>query len=447
MGKLFGTDGVRGIANKDLTPELAFKLGCAGGYILGNNKRGKVVVGRDTRISGDMLEAALTAGLCSVGIDVVSVGVVPTPAISYLTREDNYLGGVVISASHNPAEYNGIKFFASTGYKLNEEIEEEKERLVFANLEKKKKKIGKDVGTKIVDNNAKEKYIEFLKSTITVDLKGVKIAMDCGHGAASDIAPRLMKELGAEVIAINTEPDGLNINLNCGSTNADMIQNLVKKTKADIGLSFDGDADRLIAVDNEGILLDGDHIIAISGTYLKEKNRLNKSTVVGTVMTNMGLDDYLRTIDIEIKKTNVGDKYVLEEMVNNNYVLGGEQSGHIIFLEYNTTGDGILTGLQLMQVMLEKNKKLSELNNLVTNYPQTLINARVKEELKRNYMDNEEIKEEIKKIEELFHGEGRVLIRPSGTEPLVRVMIESKDGKNIEEIAQNLADFIEERLG
>ncbi len=447
MGKLFGTDGVRGIANKDLTPELAFKLGCAGGYILGNNKRGKVVVGRDTRISGDMLEAALTAGLCSVGIDVVSVGVVPTPAISYLTREDNYLGGVVISASHNPAEYNGIKFFASTGYKLNEEIEEEIERLVFANLEGIEKKIGKDVGTKIVDNNAKEKYIEFLKSTITVDLKGVKIAMDCGHGAASDIAPRLMKELGAEVIAINTEPDGLNINLNCGSTNADMIQNLVKKTKADIGLSFDGDADRLIAVDNEGILLDGDHIIAISGTYLKEKNRLNKSTVVGTVMTNMGLDDYLRTIDIEIKKTNVGDKYVLEEMVNNNYVLGGEQSGHIIFLEYNTTGDGILTGLQLMQVMLEKNKKLSELNNLVTNYPQTLINARVKEELKRNYMDNEEIKEEIKKIEELFHGEGRVLIRPSGTEPLVRVMIESKDGKNIEEIAQNLADFIEERLG
>lgn len=447
MSKLFGTDGVRGIANKDLTPELAYKLGRAGGHVLRNGRRGKVIVGRDTRKSGEMLEAALTAGLCSVGLDVVSVGVVPTPAVAFLTKNDGALGGVVISASHNPAEYNGIKFFGDSGYKLNGKIEERIEELILTDLQGIDRPIGEDIGIRIEDNNGKRRYMDFLKTTIDVDLKDIKVAMDCGNGAVSDIAPELIEELGAEVVAINTEPDGLNINKNCGSTNPSMIKELVKEIKADIGLSFDGDADRLIAVDNKGELLDGDHIIAICGTDLKEKGKLKNNTVVGTIMTNMGLDDYLKTIDVDIVKTKVGDKYVLEEMVENNYVLGGEQSGHMIFLEYNTTGDGLLTGLQLIKVMIEKNEELSELNRLMVDYPQVLINAKVKEELKHSYLEDEEIKERIDKIEEIFHGEGRVIIRPSGTEPLVRVMIEAKDGENIKEIAQELADFIETKLG
>lgn len=447
MGKLFGTDGVRGIANKDLTPELAFKIGRVGAFVLSKGRNGSIVVGRDTRKSGDMLEAALVAGICSVGLDVISVGIIPTPAVAYLTRKYSALSGVVISASHNPVEYNGIKFFNEKGYKLNDEIEEEIENIVLENKEIDYRPIGGKVGTKIVIENSVDEYIDYLRQTINVDFSGLKIAVDCGNGAVSEAAPRLLKRLNAEVVVINDEPNGVNINVGCGSTNPKMAQNLVLETKADIGLSFDGDADRLIAVDNEGNIVDGDHILAICGNQLKRKNKLKNDTVVGTVMTNMGLDVYLNENGMNIIKTKVGDRYVIEEMLKGEYVLGGEQSGHIIFLEHNTTGDGLLTALQLISVMVETGKTMSELNSLMTTFPQVLINAKVKNELKNSYLSDEIIKTEIEKIEEMFHGEGRVVIRPSGTEPLVRVMIEGKDEEKIYKVAKELAELIEERLG
>jgi phosphoglucosamine mutase len=446
MGKLFGTDGIRGIANKELTPELAFKVGRAGAYILSKGEKGRIVLGKDTRKSGDMLEAALTAGICSIGLDVITLGVVPTPAVAYLARKYDALAGIVISASHNPVEYNGIKFFNGNGYKLNDAVEDEIERLILNNEEIPLRPIKEDVGHTIIEEDGYNYYIDHLKSTIKGDLKGIKIAVDCGNGALYKIAPKLLEELNAEIIVINDKPNGGNINVECGSTNPSMIQSLVLETKADIGLSFDGDGDRLIAVDESGNIVDGDHILAICGTYLHDNGKLNNNVVVGTVMTNMGLDVYLESKNIDIVKTAVGDRYVLEEMLANGYVLGGEQSGHIIFLEHNTTGDGLLTGLQLIQVMKETGRKLSELNSIMTNFPQVLINAKVKNELKNLYLEDEKIKSEIEKIEKMFHGEGRVVIRPSGTEPLVRVMIEGKDRKKIEDIAKGLARLIEERL-
>ncbi|MCF6462757.1 phosphoglucosamine mutase [Clostridium sp. Cult1] len=446
MGKLFGTDGIRGIANKELTPELAFKVGRAGAYILSKGEKGRIVLGKDTRKSGDMLEAALTAGICSIGLDVITLGVVPTPAVAYLARKYDALAGIVISASHNPVEYNGIKFFNGNGYKLNDAVEDEIERLILNNEEIPLRPIKEDVGHTIIEEDGYNYYIDHLKSTIKGDLKGIKVAVDCGNGALYKIAPKLLEKLNAEIIVINDKPNGGNINVECGSTNPSMIQSLVLETKADIGLSFDGDGDRLIAVDENGDIVDGDHILAICGTHLHDNGKLNNNVVVGTVMTNMGLDVYLKSKNIDIVKTAVGDRYVLEEMLANGYVLGGEQSGHIIFLEHNTTGDGLLTGLQLIQVMKETERKLSELNSIMTNFPQVLINAKVKNELKNSYLEDEKIKFEIEKIEKMFHGEGRVVIRPSGTEPLVRVMIEGKDRKKIEDIAKGLARLIEERL-
>ena len=446
MGKLFGTDGIRGIANKELTPELAFKVGRAGAYILSKGEKGRIVLGKDTRKSGDMLEAALTAGICSIGLDVITLGVVPTPAVAYLARKYDALAGIVISASHNPVEYNGIKFFNGNGYKLNDAVEDEIERLILNNEEIPSRPIKEDIGHAIIEKNGYNYYIDHLKSTIKGDLKGIKVAVDCGNGALYKIAPKLLEKLNAEIIVINDKPNGGNINVECGSTNPSMIQSLVLETKADIGLSFDGDGDRLIAVDENGDIVDGDHILAICGTHLHDNGKLNNNVVVGTVMTNMGLDVYLKSKNIDIVKTAVGDRYVLEEMLANGYVLGGEQSGHIIFLEHNTTGDGLLTGLQLIQVMKETERKLSELNSIMTNFPQVLINAKVKNELKNSYLEDEKIKFEIEKIEKMFHGEGRVVIRPSGTEPLVRVMIEGKDRKKIEDIAKGLARLIEERL-
>lgn len=447
MGELFGTDGIRGIANEDLTPELAFNVGRAGAYILSKNKKGRIVVGKDTRKSGDMLEAALTAGICSVGLDVMSIGVVPTPVVPYLTKKYDAVAGIVISASHNPVEYNGIKIFNENGFKLNDDMESEIEELILNDEKVLLRPIKEDIGQVIIEDEAYKYYTEHLKTTIEGDLNGIKIAVDCGNGAVYKIAAQLLKELKGEVTVINDRPNGTNINVECGSTNPSMIQDLVLKTKADIGLSFDGDADRLIAVDEKGNIIDGDHILAICGTYLNEKQKLKNNTLVGTVMTNMGLDEYLKSKDIKIVKTAVGDKNVIEEMLVNGYVLGGEQSGHIIFLEHNTTGDGLLTGLQLIRVMKETGKKASELNSVMTNFPQVLVNAKVKNELKNSYLENEEIKSEIEKIEAMFQGEGRVVIRPSGTEPLVRVMIEGKDNKKIEDIAKNLANFIEDRIG
>ncbi len=447
MGILFGTDGVRGIANKDLTPELAFNIGRAGAYILARGKKGKIVVGKDTRISGDMLEAALTAGICSMGLDVVTVGIMPTPAVAYLTRKYNALAGVVISASHNPGEYNGIKFFDSKGFKLPDEVEEEIEDIILNNKDVNLNPVGENIGRVILEDKGSEDYINYLTSNIGLDLTGVKIAMDCGHGALYKIGPELIKRLGGNLVVINTEPTGMNINDNCGSTNPEMIQELVKKEKADIGISFDGDGDRIIAVDELGNIIDGDHILAICSSYLKDKGKLKNNTIVGTIMTNMGLDLYLGEKDINIVKTKVGDRYILEEMIKKDYVLGGEQSGHIIFLDLNTTGDGLATGLYLLKVMKEIGKPMSKLNRLMTDFPQVLVNAKVKNELKNKYNENQEIVEKIKEVEKLFKGQGRVVIRPSGTEPLVRVMIEAKEDIGLLDIASDLAKFIEERIG
>ena len=447
MGRLFGTDGVRGIANKELTCELAYKIGRVGAYILTEDKKDtKIVVGMDTRISGDMLEAALVAGICSTGVDVVTVGVVPTPAVAYLTRAYKADAGVVISASHNPVEYNGIKFFNSQGYKLKDEIEEEIENIVLDNKEILINPTGKEVGRRIVINNAVKEYTDYIKKSITTDFKGLKVAMDCGNGAAYQAAPMLIKELGADIEVIHNTPTGTNINVNCGSTKPEEVQQLVLKTNADIGISFDGDADRLIAVDENGRVVDGDHVMAICGLHLKKKGKLSKDTVVATVMSNMGLDMCLKAEGINTVKTKVGDRYVIEEMLDKGYSLGGEQSGHIIFLDHNTTGDGLLTALQLISVVKESGKKLSELADVMTTLPQVLINAKVSSEKKNSYLEDEVINSEIKKLEEKFHGEGRVLIRPSGTEPLVRVMIEGKNQNEITEMAQALAHLIEERL-
>lgn len=447
MGKLFGTDGIRGIANIDLTPELAFKAGRAGAHILAKGKKGKIIIGKDTRISGDMLEAAMIAGITSMGIDVISVGIIPTPAVAYLTRKYECLAGVVISASHNPGEYNGIKFFNSKGLKLTDETEEEIENIILNNVDIDIRPIKDEVGKVIIKDDASKDFMDFLASIVDLDLTGVKVAMDCGHGALYKIGPELIKRLNGELVVINTEPNGMNINDNCGSTNAAMIQKLVLDEKADIGISFDGDGDRIIAVDELGNILDGDHILAICGTELYKQGKLKNNTIVGTIMTNMGLDMYLKENGMNIVKTTVGDRYILEEMIASDYSLGGEQSGHIIFLDYNTTGDGLGTGLHLLSVMKSTGKTMSELNNLMTNFPQVLINAKVKNEWKYKYDENEEIRNEIKRVEDIFHGEGRVVIRPSGTEPLVRVMIEAKEDNGIEKIAQDLVDFIENRIG
>jgi len=447
VGRLFGTDGVRGIANKELTCELAYKIGRAGAFILSKEKQEtKIVVGMDTRISGDMLEAALVAGICSTGADVISVGIVPTPAVAYLTRAYKADAGVVISASHNPVEYNGIKFFNSQGYKLKDEIEEEIENIVLDGKDTFLNPTGENVGKKINVSNAVREYTDYIKKSITTDFKGLKIAIDCGNGAAYQAAPMLIRELGADIEVIHNAPTGININVNCGSTRPEEVQQLVLKTKADIGIAFDGDADRLIAVDEKGRIVDGDHVMAICGLHLKEKGKLNKDTVVATVMSNMGLDMCLKAENINTVKTKVGDRYVIEEMLKEGYSLGGEQSGHIIFLDHNTTGDGLLTALQLISVIKESGKKLSELADVMTTLPQVLINAKVSSDKKNKYLEDEVIKSEIKKLEDRFHGEGRVLIRPSGTEPLVRVMIEGKNQDEITEMAQTLAHLIEARL-
>jgi len=446
MGKLFGTDGVRGVANKELTPELAYEIGRAGGFVLTHGNRGKVVVGKDTRASSDMLEAAISAGLCSIGLDVIQVGIIPTPAVAYLTRRYNALAGVVISASHNPYEYNGIKFFSADGYKLPDEIEDEIEDILLNNKSIELRPIKNSIGRIYFENNAPTHYKEYLKEKIGIDLKGYKIAMDCGNGALYKIGPEIIRELNGDVIAINTEPDGTNINNNCGSTNPHLAQQLVLDTNADLGISFDGDGDRIIAIDEKGRIIDGDHLLAICGRFLKKQNHLNGNTIVATVMSNMGLEVFLSQNEINLLRTPVGDRYIIEEMKKGNYVLGGEQSGHIIFMDLNTTGDGLATGLQLLKIMIKENEKASSLNDLVENLPQVLINARVKPENKNKFLDFPEIENAIKELEKKFRGTGRVLIRPSGTEPLVRVMIEGKDYDWIKKEAENLALLIEEIL-
>ncbi|HHY82821.1 MAG TPA: phosphoglucosamine mutase [Clostridiales bacterium] len=448
MGRLFGTDGVRGLANSELTCKLAFELGQAGAYVLTLAKhKPRILIGRDTRISGDMLEAALTAGICSVGAEAVIVGVIPTPAVAYLTRHYGADAGVVISASHNSMEYNGIKFFDRQGYKLPDELEERIESIILDGTEKMPAPVGVEVGRRVRVQNAVKDYVKFLRSTINTDLKGLRIVLDCANGAAYEAAPMVFESLGAEVITIYNTPDGTNINDYCGSTHPEKLQSHVLETGADVGLAFDGDADRLIAVDEHGNIVDGDQVMLICGLDLMSKGKLKDNTIVGTVMSNLGLDIALKNAGCRLEKTKVGDRYVLERMLEKGYNLGGEQSGHIIFLDHNTTGDGILTALQLLSVLKQSGKQLSELAGGMRKYPQVLVNARVSEQKKNNYLNDEVIQEEIRRIEALFSEEGRVLIRTSGTEPVVRVMIEGADQRVIENEAVKLAKLIEQRLG
>jgi phosphoglucosamine mutase len=448
MGKFFGTDGVRGVANTELTSELAYKLGRIGAYILTKGKKkAKIIVGKDTRVSGDMLEAALIAGILSAGSDALCVGIVPTPAVSYLIKQYGADAGVVISASHNPVEYNGIKFFNENGFKLPDEVEEEIEDYLLNDKDIDYIPTGNEIGKKVQIETATKDYTDFLKTTIDVDLRGMKIAIDCANGASYMTAPKTLSELGAEINVINHNPDGYNINYKCGSTYPEVISQHVLKTGADLGLSFDGDADRLIAVDEKGNIIDGDKIMAVCGSYLMEQGRLKNNAVVATVMSNIGLEKALRQHNCNIVKTKVGDRYVLEEMKKSGYILGGEQSGHIIFLEHNTTGDGLLSALQLISVVKKKDKTLSELASIMTKYPQVLKNAKVNNGNKKKYLEDEAIASRIKEIEEIFHGEGRVLIRPSGTEPLVRVMIEGSNEESLDTYATELVELIETRLG
>ncbi len=449
MGRLFGTDGVRGIANLELTAELAYKLGQAGAYVLTAETKHtpKILVGMDTRISGDMLEAALVAGICSVGAQVVTLGVVPTPAVAYLTRLYGADAGIVISASHNPFEFNGIKFFNSKGYKLSDEIEERIESIILDNSEAIILPTGKEIGKRTVVETSTDDYVNFIKSTIDGDLKGLKVAIDCANGAAYQVAPLALFELGAQVSVINNEPDGININSGCGSTHMEKLQKFVVENGADIGLAFDGDADRVLAVDEKGRIIDGDQIMAIIGLELKKKSLLTDNTVVVTVMTNLGFEIMAKREGLSIVKTKVGDRYVLESMLEKGCQLGGEQSGHIIFLQHNTTGDGLLTGVQLLRVLKNSGRKISELASVMQVLPQVLKNAKVSNENKYKYLEDEIICKLCNDLECEFSGEGRVLIRPSGTEPLVRVMIEGKDQNYITKRALELATIIEERLG
>jgi len=448
MGKLFGTDGVRGLVNDGIDGLLAFKLGQAGAYVLTREKhRPKILIGKDTRLSGDMLEAAIVAGICSVGAEAVVAGVLPTPAVAYLTRHYGADAGVVISASHNSMEYNGIKFFNDKGYKLHDELESRIEGIILDNSEQIPLPMGMEIGRRVRAKDVTRDYIDFLLSTVNgSSFDGIKVAVDCSNGAAYEVAPKVLSRLGAQVYSIHDDPDGININQRCGSTHPERLQAYVLEMGCDIGLAFDGDADRLILVDEHGQLVDGDQIMAICGIDMLQRGVLGKNTVVTTVMSNLGLDIALKKIGCTVVKTKVGDRYVLEEMLKHGYNFGGEQSGHLIYLDHNTTGDGILTALQVMSIMKSKSSRLSKLSSVMSKLPQVLANARIKEEKKAMLPDDDAIQKEIKAIESKFMENGRVLIRASGTEPLIRVMIEGPDQPAIERDAYRLARLIEQRL-
>lgn len=433
--RLFGTDGVRGIANKDLDIFLATKIGVSSSYTLGKNKKIKVVIGRDTRISGEMLSFAVTSGLLSMGATVIDLGIVPTPAVSYLIQKYEADMGVMISASHNPSEYNGIKLFNNLGMKLSDEIEDE--------IEKNLDVIPTgEIGTYYKEENAIKDYVDYLKSTVNLN-SNLKIVVDCANGSASTTAPILFKELSLNPIIINNNYDGYNINDKCGSTHLESLKEAVLKNKADLGIAYDGDADRCLLVDELGNVVDGDAILAINGLYLKENNRLTNNTIVATVMSNLGLKNFCKEHDINFVSTKVGDRYVLENMLENNYILGGEQSGHIIFKEDANTGDGELTSLKTLLVIQNKNLKLSELSKIITIYPQVLVNVNVEKEVKETYKDNDDLNAIIKNIEEELSDNGRVLIRPSGTENLIRIMLEGNDIEDITKKANMIKEVIE----
>ncbi len=444
MARMFGTDGVRGVAGTELTIELAMKLGQAGAYVLTKEKEHQptIIVGCDTRISGGMLANALMAGICSVGANAVYMGVIPTPAVAYLTRKHKVDAGVVISASHNPMEFNGIKFFNGEGYKLSDALEDEIEALVKSDMKDVAMPIGSGIGRVSYRFDAREEYVSFMKKTVPIDLSGLKIVIDCAEGASHYTAVETLQGLGANLVAIHVEPDGTNINANCGSTHMDELRARVVYEKADVGLAFDGDADRMLAVDEKGNVVEGDQIMAIIGCHMKDNGMLKKNTIVGTIMSNLGFSIMGEKKGIHIEQTKVGDRYVLENMLENGYNIGGEQSGHIIFLDENTTGDGLLSALHLLEVMVKTGKKLSKLSEVMEVLPQALVNAKVPNHKKEKFMEYPEIAQAIEELESRFAGEGRVLIRPSGTEPLVRVMIEGKEQSVIQKEAEELAELI-----
>lgn len=445
MARLFGTDGVRGVANEELTPLLAMQLGQAGATVLTkeNEHRPTIMVGCDTRISGDMLANALMAGICSVGANAVYVGVIPTPAVAYLTKKYKVEAGVVISASHNPVEFNGIKFFDGNGYKLPDSMEDEIEALIRGGMHNLELPTGSRVGKIKYRTDAREEYINHAIQSVPVDLSALKIVVDCAEGASYYTSVEALRELGANVVPIHNMPDGTNINSNCGSTHMEELQARVVYEKANVGLAFDGDADRLLAVDENGAIVDGDQIMAVVGNHMKNQGKLKKDTIVATVMSNLGFFKMGEREKLHMEQTKVGDRYVLERMREIGASLGGEQSGHVIFLDENTTGDGLLSALHLLEVMVDTGKPLSELASVMTVMPQALVNAKVPNHKKDKYMEYPEIAKAIDELNGKFAGEGRVLIRPSGTEPKVRVMIEGKDQRMIDEEAHKLADLIQ----
>lgn len=440
---------MRGIANSELTPELAFKLGKAGAHVLSrNSKRPVVLIGKDTRLSGDMLEDALSAGILAVGGNVIKVGVLPTPAIAHLVKAYHADAGVVISASHNPFEYNGIKFFNGEGFKLDDEIEDQIEDIILRDIDVNSHITGEKLGRCLeADDDAADRYAAFLESTIDIDIKGVRLVLDCANGAAYKIAEMVYSDLGADITVIGNEPDGVNINDKCGSTHPEKLQEEVLKQGAFLGLAYDGDADRLIAVDEKGRVIDGDKMICICAGMMKEKGLLPKDKVTATVMSNIGFHKYIEKIGCTVDVTSVGDRYVLESMLKTGCAIGGEQSGHIIFLNHTTTGDGILSSLQLLQAVLLSGKKPSELSDEIEIFPQVLKNARVKNENKEKYKSDKDIMSAIEAVEKELEGMGRVLIRPSGTEPLVRVMLEGQDVDHITKLAEDLAVLLTRRFG
>jgi phosphoglucosamine mutase len=436
---LFGTDGVRGVANKDLTPELAYRLGRAGADVLAKaTTRPTIAVGRDTRISGDMLQAALTAGLCSVGAKVINLGILPTPALAYLTKALAATAGVMISASHNHYSDNGIKFFAGNGYKLPDALELEIEKLVTAEADNLSRPTGDRIGQVADQLEAIDFYLDALQKSVDTSVADIKVVIDCANGAASAVAPRLLESLGLRVYPIFSGPNGTNINAGCGSTHPEALCHAVVEKGADLGLAFDGDADRVLAVDANGNLVDGDQILVACALDLQQRQKLAGNTVVVTVMSNLGLFQALERAGIQAKRTKVGDRYVLEEMLHSGAVLGGEQSGHIISLEHNTTGDGLLTGLQLIRIMASSSRSLAELAAQMTKFPQVLFNVPVKDKLKAG--SDPGLIAALSRAEQILGSQGRLLVRPSGTEPMLRIMAEGPDQAQLQQLVGEIAE-------
>lgn len=448
MGRLFGTDGIRGIANRELTCELAMSIGRAAAMVLTDNdhRHPKILIGKDTRLSSDMLEAAMTAGLCSVGANVVRLGVVPTPAVAFLVGKYKADAGVMLTASHNPCEFNGIKIFSGDGYKLPDALEEQIESIVLDHAQQVRLPVGGAIGSVSEAPNTVRDYVDHIKSTVPFALTGMRIAVDCANGSASRTAELLFSELGAQCHMLSDRPNGINVNDSCGSTHMENLMRYVGENHLDAGVAFDGDADRCLAVDENGRLVDGDFLMAICAADLKSRGKLAKDTVVGTIMTNMGFNRFCEDDGIKFEATKVGDRYVLEEMLLEGYNFGGEQSGHIIFHDFATTGDGQLTAAQLLSILKRREAKLSSLATLMTRYPQVMVNVEVKPEGKLRFYTDPAVKDSVEQAKKKLAGKGRIVVRPSGTEPLLRVMVEGENPDEIALLANSVADVLRDRL-